>query len=73
MFIDLDRFKYVNDTLGHDAGDALLAKISMRLSETVREQDTVARLGGDEFTIILEELAVPQDGILVAEKLIQYV
>lgn len=73
MFIDLDRFKYVNDTLGHDAGDALLAKISMRLSETVREQDTVARLGGDEFTIILEELAIPQDGILVAEKLIQYV
>lgn len=56
MFLDLDRFKEINDTLGHDMGDVLLKEAAHRLSSCVRETDTVARLGGDEFTIILNEL-----------------
>src|SRR5581483_4433436 len=57
LFIDLDRFKEVNDTLGHDQGDILLKEIARRISAIVRGTDTVARLGGDEFTIILPDLS----------------
>jgi len=59
LFVDLDHFKEVNDTLGHDAGDQLLIEASRRISACVRESDTVARMGGDEFTLVLSEL----DGI----------
>jgi diguanylate cyclase (GGDEF)-like protein len=64
LMIDLDRFKYVNDTLGHDVGDELLVEIARRLRATVRSCDVVARLGGDEFVIALDDL--PQESNVVA-------
>jgi len=73
MFIDLDHFKSVNDTLGHNAGDELLLEMSRRLRNCVREDDTVARLGGDEFTIILSELRHPEDAAQVAQKILEAV
>lgn len=56
MFLDLDRFKFVNDTMGHDTGDFLLKEVSIRLNRSVREGDMIARLGGDEFIILLEDI-----------------
>ncbi|MBF0426329.1 MAG: diguanylate cyclase [Magnetococcales bacterium] len=71
MFLDLDRFKEVNDTLGHEVGDHLLVEVSQRLKKCLRESDTVARLGGDEFTIILTSLTDPSGAACVAEKIIE--
>jgi len=68
LFLDLDRFKDVNDTLGHAAGDALLVAVGQRLREVVRAADTVARLGGDEFTIVLPDVGHEEDAQRVAEK-----
>jgi len=70
MFIDLDRFKQINDTLGHDMGDALLIEVGKRLSSSVRQCDTVARAGGDEFIIVLPEISLPQDACTIAEKIL---
>jgi diguanylate cyclase (GGDEF)-like protein len=70
MFLDLDRFKVINDTLGHGIGDALLKNVAQRLTECVRDEDTVARLGGDEFTVILEQIGNVTDASIVAKKII---
>lgn len=70
VFLDLDQFKRINDTLGHSVGDALLGGVAERLRECVREGDTIARLGGDEFTLILTDLAKPDDVAEVAKKLL---
>ena len=69
-FLDLDGFKWINDTLGHDFGDELLVEVARRLRHAVREQDTVARLGGDEFTVVINDLTDPQDMLSVGEKLV---
>lgn len=70
MFLDLDRFKTVNDTLGHDVGDELLKAVAVRLIACVRQGDTVARQGGDEFIIVLPEIAAPDDAAVVAGKIL---
>lgn len=73
LFIDLDRFKVINDSLGHEAGDHLLQKMSARLLKCVRRVDTVARLGGDEFVVLLEELTTPDKAAEVANKILSAV
>nr|WP_211162908.1 EAL domain-containing protein [Aromatoleum diolicum] len=70
LFLDLDGFKWINDTLGHDTGDELLVEVARRLTFCVREQDTVARLGGDEFTIVVHDLVAPDDLNAIAEKIV---
>jgi diguanylate cyclase (GGDEF)-like protein/PAS domain S-box-containing protein len=71
LFLDLDRFKEVNDTLGHDMGDLLLKEAARRLTTCVRESDTVARLGGDEFTVVLGELDDPASAERVAQAILR--
>ena len=70
LFLDLDRFKSINDTLGHKNGDALLQSIAETLTASVRAEDTVARLGGDEFVILLDEVTHAEDAAGLAEKII---
>ena len=69
MFCDLDRFKEINDTLGHEAGDALLTQVAERLKDSLRTVDTIARIGGDEFTIIAEGVGFPEAAI-VGQKIV---
>ncbi|HEY2260484.1 MAG TPA: EAL domain-containing protein, partial [Solirubrobacteraceae bacterium] len=69
VLMDLDRFKEVNDTLGHAAGDQLLAKVGSRLRHAVRASDTIARLGGDEFALLATDLADPEDVVAVIERI----
>ena len=71
MFLDVDKFKHINDTYGHEAGDKVLIEFGARLKSCLRETDTVARLGGDEFTILLENLSEVQDATAVAGKILQ--
>ena len=73
MFIDLDGFKDVNDTLGHDAGDYVLQQVAKRLLSCVRETDTVTRVGGDEFLIIATEINAPENVAQIARKVIHLV
>jgi diguanylate cyclase (GGDEF)-like protein/PAS domain S-box-containing protein len=70
LFIDLDRFKNINDTLGHEAGDTLLQEVGRRLKHTLRQSDTVARLGGDEFVVLLEEIGDARQVEKVAGKIL---
>ena len=70
MFLDLDKFKKINDSLGHDVGDALLKSVAGRLKGCLRETDTVARLGGDEFTVLLEGIKQIDDVTIIAQKLV---
>jgi diguanylate cyclase (GGDEF)-like protein/PAS domain S-box-containing protein len=70
IFLDLDRFKNINDSLGHSVGDKLLQKVAKVLLTCAREEDTVARLGGDEFTIILEEMPSAQDSAIIAQRIL---
>ena len=70
LFIDLDRFKLINDTLGHDVGDAALVEVAQRLTHTLRDSDTVARLGGDEFAVLLPEVGDADEAVQMASKLI---
>ncbi len=70
LFIDLDRFKEINDSFGHPTGDKLLILVAKRLQEKIREQDTIARIGGDEFTVIIDEMDRAEEAGVVAEKLL---
>jgi diguanylate cyclase (GGDEF)-like protein len=71
LFLDLDRFKYINDSLGHSYGDQLIIEITKRLQQCLRQVDTVSRFGGDEFAILLDGIKDPSDAIRVAEKIQQ--
>ncbi len=70
LFVDLDDFKVINDSMGHEAGDTLLKTLSDRLSKALRKEDTIARIGGDEFVILLERLTSVDEAIQVAERIV---
>lgn len=70
LYVDLDKFKPINDTLGHEAGDHVLREVSRRLAECVRSSDTVSRVGGDEFVVVIEEIQRPKEAALVARKIV---
>jgi diguanylate cyclase (GGDEF)-like protein len=72
LFVDIDRFKIVNDTLGHTAGDRMLQECARRLKDCLRGSDTVARLGGDEFVVMIEDFSGPRDAIAVAQKILTH-
>lgn len=69
LFLDVDQFKYINDSLGHDAGDQLLQSVAQRLIACVRPADTVARLGGDEFTVLLEQIEPADQAMVVTDRI----
>jgi diguanylate cyclase (GGDEF)-like protein/PAS domain S-box-containing protein len=71
FFIDLDKFKHINDSLGHGIGDRVLRVAAKRIEEAIRHEDTLARLSGDEFTVIMEDLQHPEDASLLAEKILR--
>ncbi|MFI4955820.1 MAG: EAL domain-containing protein [Gammaproteobacteria bacterium] len=71
LFIDIDRFKQINDIMGHEAGDQLLTYVSERIVHSVRLNDTVARLGADEFTVLVEDVVHEEDGARIAEKIME--
>lgn len=73
LFIDLDNFKHINDTLGHQAGDEALIEVANRLRSCIRQSDTLARHGGDEFIVILEDIKNPEQASMVAEKMLHEV
>lgn len=70
MFLDLDRFKPINDTFGHDVGDLVLKEVAKRLHQCMRESDTISRIGGDEFIALLPSIETAQDAMLVADKIL---
>ena len=70
LFLDIDRFKEINDVLGHEIGDTLLVEVSSRLKDQVRGSDMIARIGGDEFNIMLPELVHVEDSVIIARKII---
>ena len=73
LYVDLDRFKVINDTHGHHVGDVVLTTVAERLITSVREYDTVGRLGGDEFAVLLDGIADEQEAIMIAERVLRSV
>ena len=71
LFVDVDRFKLVNDSLGHEAGDRLLVEVAERVREALRPTDLIARLGGDEFVLLLDEMRLPSDATRVADRVLE--